>query len=60
MSQPSRLEAFYIATVAAILFVGGGVLVAGGTWLLSLGGSWHYLVAGNHRSSCRRRVSTAE
>lgn len=37
---------WYVALLGALILVLGVVLAAGGVWLVSLGGSWYYLLAG--------------
>lgn len=45
-TQPQGLMRFYLRIMAALLVLAGLALAAGGAWLLSLGGSFYYLVAG--------------
>jgi quinoprotein glucose dehydrogenase len=42
----SRISSILRVVLAALLGVGGVCLLAGGLWLVVLGGSWYYLVAG--------------
>ncbi|WP_265516641.1 PQQ-binding-like beta-propeller repeat protein [Nitratireductor luteus] len=37
---------WYCAVLGALLVIIGILLVAGGVWLITLGGSWYYLIAG--------------
>lgn len=45
-SYRHRLGYWWTVLVAAMLFVFGMLLAAGGAWLMTLGGSWYYLPAG--------------
>jgi quinoprotein glucose dehydrogenase len=44
--RPHPLLTAYLYVVASLMGLAGLVLAGGGAWLLSLGGSWYYLVAG--------------
>ncbi len=44
--EPGRMARFYVATVAVFVGLFGAVLAAGGIWLITLGGSWYYALAG--------------
>ena len=44
--RPHPILWLYLVVVAIITGLTGLVLAGGGAWLLSLGGSWYYLVAG--------------
>lgn len=45
-SQPSVIGRVLTRLFAAILILIGGLILAGGAWLIGLGGSWYYLFAG--------------
>ena len=44
--RPHPLARAWLYLVALLTLLAGLVIAAGGAWLLSLGGSWYYLVAG--------------
>ena len=44
--RPHPLARTYLLIIAVLTAIAGIVIAAGGGWLLSLGGSWYYLVAG--------------
>ncbi|HHY48584.1 MAG TPA: membrane-bound PQQ-dependent dehydrogenase, glucose/quinate/shikimate family [Alphaproteobacteria bacterium] len=41
-----RIQSAYLWLLSVVIFVAGLLLAAGGIWLLSLGGSWYYALAG--------------
>ena len=45
-ARPHPILTLYVRVLAVLTGIAGLVLAAGGAWLLSLGGSWYYLVAG--------------
>ncbi|MCW2309365.1 hypothetical protein [Rhodobium gokarnense] len=44
--KPSAAAKWATIVLGAVLAVCGAILLVGGIWLASLGGSWYYLVAG--------------
>lgn len=46
LDHPNTLQRIYLVVVTLIVGISGLILAIGGAWLLSLGGSWYYLVTG--------------
>ena len=44
--SPHPLQRAYLLFIALLVAAAGLVITVGGAWLLSLGGSWYYLIAG--------------